>query len=292
MAIFVNQTGLFACGRGSGSGTSSISITADSGGLKVVTPYNAEFVNQLKMLIPATGRKWDNTQRCWYVTREHADTLKELVDRVYRTNCQIPTVIAEKAETFEVTFQADYVANCKGISGENSSASIHCNGAWNAKVPEKVLRVWFKQVDAGAPASLYGLLGVGQSAKPEEIKKAYKRAARQWHPDICREENAREMFEKCKQAFDVLNDPPSRNKYNAGLMFEQMAKLSPQGRNYPSKYSNFTPMLRCGNLTVKAKRELGCLVVEEILAWEDITDLAGRTMVSFWADDTFSVMWV
>lgn len=289
MAIFATYSGgqgtMFACSRGS-SGRGSISITAENGGLKVVTPYNAEFVNELKALIPATSRKWDSSQKAWYVTRDCSDQIKQIVDRVYGGDVQMPTVIAAAAEVFEVAFQADYVAACK-----NGVASIHCNGGWNAKVSEKTLRAWFKQVDNSAPATLYGLLGLEQTARPEEIKKAYKRAARTWHPDICREPDARERFEEIKDAFDVLIEPLARNKYNAGLMFEAMARTGGRSQR-TSGYSTFTPVLRCGNLTVKAKRELGVLVIEEILAWEDVTNEHGQIMVSFWAGDNFSVMWV
>jgi hypothetical protein len=56
--------------------------------------------------------------------------------------------------------------------------------------------------------------------------------------------------------------------------------------------TSFTPLLRCGLLKVKGRMDLGLLVVDEILAWDDITNEFGQTMVSFWAGDTFSVMWV
>jgi hypothetical protein len=152
----------------------------------------------------------------------HAD-LKLLIDQCYGGDVQMPTVIAAAAETFEISFQADYVANCK-----NDASSVHCNGGWNAKIPEKVLRAWFKQVDASAPATLYGSARHRSESLSEAIKKAYKRAARQWHPDICKEENAAEMFHEIKKAYDVLIDPLSRNKYNAGLKFEALAKMTPR----------------------------------------------------------------
>jgi hypothetical protein len=297
MAIFVNSGGNFggqnqgsfgfACRRSSVS-SSSVKVTAESGGLKVNTPYNAEFVALLKEQIPATGRKWDGSQKAWYVSRDHAALLKTLIDQTYGCDVQMPTVIAAAPEIFEIEFQADYVANCK-----NDAASVHAEGSWSAKIPEKVLRKFFRQADASAPATLYGLLGIDKTATPIEIKKAYKRAARQWHPDLCMEPEARVMFEKCKEAYDTLCDPLSRNRYNAGLMFEAIAKTSRHNRAFtPTKFASFTPVLRCGVLRVRATRELGQLVVHEILDWRDIENEFGQTMVSFWAGDTFSVMWV
>lgn len=296
MAIFAtyqgnNQAGFaFVCNRNSGTNGHArrdVSVTAENGGLKVNTPYSSQFVTELKLEVPATSRKWDPNSKCWMVSKQYSSVLKQIIDRNYSCDVVMPTVIAADNQIIEITFQADYVANCK-----NEAASVHANGGWNAKIPEKVLRAWFKQIDATAPATLYGVLGIDKSATEIEIKKAYKRAARQWHPDVCREPNAREMFETVKDAYNVLIDPLSRNKYNAGLMFEQMAISGRGGNQFKSRYSSFVPTLRCGNLTVKARRELGVIVVEEILAWEDITNETGQTMISFWAEDSWSMAWV
>jgi hypothetical protein len=295
-----NLTGIF-CSRGGGqrglfNPGSSISVTAESGGLKVKTPYDSSFVTALKIQIPATGRKWDNKTKCWYVARQYADDLKRIIDVAYNCDVQMPAVMAEPEQTLEYTFLADYIGNSK-----DGMSSVHCSGGWNAKIPETVLRKWFKQVDASAPATFYGLLGCSEKSSTDEIKKAYKRAARQWHPDLCKEPEAREMFEKVKEAYDILSDQLLRNKYDAGLHFEKMARMGPaahrwrrNGTNYigASNSITFIPLLRCGRLIVKGKRELGTLIVEEILSWEDVTNEFGQVMVSFWGGDSFSVMWV
>jgi len=279
----------FACSRGRSSGprNSSISVTAESGGLKVKTPYNADFVSRLKIEIPTTGRSWDAPSKCWLVSPQYADKLKMLIDAAYGGDVQMPTVIAPAPEVFEITFQADYIGSCR----DGNAASVHSGGSWSAKIPEKVLRSWFKQVDTSAPATYYGLLGVDQKALAIDIKKAYKRAARQWHPDICKEPEAREMFEKCKEAFDILNDPMRRARYNAGLMFEAQAKsFGRGGARFASKY--FIPMFRCGMLRVKATRELNSLIVQEILEWNDIENQFGQVMISYWAGDAHAIAWV
>jgi hypothetical protein len=273
-----------------------ISVTAESGGLKVNTPYSATFVAMLKTAIPSTGRKWDNKTKCWFVAKQYADELKRIIDASYGCDVQMPNVIAEPEQTLEYTFQADYIGNSK-----NGVSSVYCSGGWNAKIPETVLRKWFKQVDADAPATYYSLLGCDEKAKPDDIKKAFKRAARQWHPDLCKEPEAREMFEKVKAAYDILNEPSARRKYDAGLHFEKMAKMPlaqhrwrRNGTNYlgASNSVTFVPLLRCGRLIVKGKRELGTLIVEEILSWADVENEFGQIMVSFWSGDNFSVMWV
>jgi len=301
MAIFIdqgtqNQGILFACGRGSGTAVRpDVRVLAESGGYKVLTPFNRNFVDALKIEIPTTGRKWEPTSKCWYVSETHGAKLKELIDSHYGVDVQMPVILGAKNASFETTFQADYVANCKGDSPELAAASVHCNGGWNARIPEKVLRVWFKQAAASeaanAPQTLYAVLGCDEKSSDLEIKKAFKRAARQWHPDLCKEPEARDMFERIKAASEVLLDVIRRAKYNAGLAFEKMAR-SPKSRHHVSRYASFTPILRCGKLTVKGRVDLGMLIVEEILKWDDIENEIGQTMVSFWAGDNYSVMWV
>lgn len=296
MAIFANtnqiQQGFAFVNRGSsgfqGSKSNGISIVAENGGLKIITPFSRDFVDELKEAVPATSRKWDPPSKAWLVSKQYSSVIKEIVDRVYSCDVAMPTVIATDTEAFEVELQIDYLANCK-----NEAASAHCNGGWNAKFPENVLRRWFKQAETvNQPATFYGVLGLDQKATDADIKKAYKRAARQWHPDICREENAREMFESIKDAYQVLSNPSSRSKYNAGLAFERMAKTGRNSHFQKSKYSTFTPMIRCGKLKVRATRELGVIVVEEILKWDDIENELGQIMVSFWAGDSWSMAWV
>lgn len=293
MAIFIDSNGqqmLFACGRRGSNyqNNSNISVTADGGAFAVRTPYNANFVAELKVQIPASDRKWDNARKIWLVAKDQKELLKQIIDQNYSCNVEMPEIIGGNSQdSFEIIFRAEYVANCK-----SDASSVYSSGGWNAKIPENVLRKFFKQTKENE-GNLYGLLSVDQNATELEIKKAYKRAARQWHPDVCREQNAREMFEKIKGAYDVLVNTESRNKYNAGLFFEKMARFA-GGNHRSSTYlkATFTPTLRCGDLKVIAKKQLGLLIVEEILEWNDITDEFGRTMVSFWDGDGHSVIWV
>jgi len=53
-----NQGLLFACGRSGNGFENQIHITAESGSYRVKTPYNAKFVERLKMLIPRSARGW------------------------------------------------------------------------------------------------------------------------------------------------------------------------------------------------------------------------------------------
>ncbi|WP_372972705.1 DnaJ C-terminal domain-containing protein [Marinobacter sp.] len=60
----------------------------------------------------------------------------------------------------------------------------------------------------------YAVLGVSESASPEEIKKAYRKLARKYHPDVSKEEDADTKFKDVGEAYEVLKDPEKRAEYD------------------------------------------------------------------------------
>jgi molecular chaperone DnaJ len=65
-------------------------------------------------------------------------------------------------------------------------------------------------------ADHYEVLGVDRNATPDEIKKAYRRLARQLHPDVNPSAEASEQFKLVTHAYDVLSDPDQRQQYDIG----------------------------------------------------------------------------
>jgi curved DNA-binding protein len=60
----------------------------------------------------------------------------------------------------------------------------------------------------------YQTLGVPRDAPAEEVKKAYRRLARKYHPDVSKEPDAEERFKETGEAYEVLKDPEKRAAYD------------------------------------------------------------------------------
>lgn len=62
--------------------------------------------------------------------------------------------------------------------------------------------------------SLYTTLGIAQNATQDEIKKAYRKLARQYHPDINKAKDAEEKFKEINAAYEILSDEKKRAQYD------------------------------------------------------------------------------
>jgi molecular chaperone DnaJ len=86
-----------------------------------------------------------------------------------------------------------------------------------------------------AKEDFYQVLGVKRDAKPEEIKKAYRRLARKYHPDVNPgDKSAEERFKKITEAHEVLSDEKKRKVYDRfGSYSEQLADAAARGHGAP-----------------------------------------------------------
>src|SRR5687768_14874604 len=60
----------------------------------------------------------------------------------------------------------------------------------------------------------YAALGVDRQAGADEIKKAYRKLARKYHPDVSKEKDAKEKFQDVSEAYETLKDPEKRAAYD------------------------------------------------------------------------------
>jgi DnaJ-class molecular chaperone len=81
----------------------------------------------------------------------------------------------------------------------------------------------------------YSILGVPKNAAEKDIKSAYRKLARKWHPDANpnNPKEAEEKFKEISEAYEVLGDPEKRKKYDVlGPNWQQAAQQAEQQRRY------------------------------------------------------------
>jgi curved DNA-binding protein len=60
----------------------------------------------------------------------------------------------------------------------------------------------------------YDILGVARTASQDEIKSAYRKLARKYHPDVNKASDAEDKFKELGEAYEVLSDPEKRARYD------------------------------------------------------------------------------
>lgn len=256
-------------------------ITLDDGSFIYRTPYNAALVADLKAQIPATDRQWDGATKAWRVTMQHGPLLVQLAKQYFGEHISIPAIPGELSKTRVCAIECRYIGMTKERGGDEQSAFGYVDGQWAVIFPESVLRKWFdmpKRPDE--ETTLYQVLMLKRDASGADVKAAFRRLSRQWHPDVCQEPGAAQVFMRIKTAYDLLSNPAQRARYDAGLKLAgTLGRQEPA--DTPTGYGYRSP-LRCGLLLCEGNTRLKRFVVSQILAWEDICDAQGRMLSVSW----------
>ena len=276
-----------------------ISITTAGDLLAVRTPYNSAFVADLKSAVPFPERRWDGARKVWLVATRHGPLLLDLIEQHYGVRPDLPAApaaTAGPAQAEKVVFNVHYLGRCRERHGFDEPLASGClggptSGRWEVLFPESVLRAYFER--AGTQDSYFATLGLPLDADNEAIRRAYRRLARQWHPDVCKEPDAKERFLAIKEAYDALSDPAKRARYLSALKLLRHEDDS-SWRFGRDRYGYRAPMT-CGRVYALARRLPGGLyLVERIVKWDDLRDEQGRTLVSSWprGGDRFVERWI
>ncbi|HET9847440.1 MAG TPA: DnaJ C-terminal domain-containing protein [Candidatus Dormibacteraeota bacterium] len=82
----------------------------------------------------------------------------------------------------------------------------------------------------------YQTLGVSRTASDKEIKSAYRKLARQYHPDVNKDPKATDRFKLINEAYEVLSDPKKRQKYDQlGADWQRIEREQEFARQYQSQ---------------------------------------------------------
>ena len=274
-------------------------IDTKDGMLILRTPYDPLLVQSLKTTIPSADRRWNAASKVWEIDPAWAQTLQMLCTKHGYPTPALPAggvVNTAPAQATMRILEVRYLGRVKERPGGEQSAYAWVDGGWNAIFPKAALFDWFGKEDRpGEAATLYQVLGLKQGAAGAEIKAAWKRLARMWHPDTCREPDAASQFRAIKDAYDVLADPAKRARYDAGLALEATWKNQAYTplHEMAAMVVEWAPPLRCGQVMVEGVNKLGRFVVGSILGWQDIVK-DGKALVTSWpmGADMFVERWV
>lgn len=275
---------------------SRIRVEPVNGGLAVFTPYAPDFVTELKARLSPAERKWDGDKRAWLVAGGCGPRVAALIERHFGTVVDLPDAPAQGSQPSMTILDVRYIGVTKQREDGSESAFGWCDGGWNAVFPRSVLMAWFgAEQRPGEALTLYGILGVSQTASPDELRAAHRRMVKQWHPDRCNEPDAVEQFRAIQEAWEILSDESKRLRYNAGLALEADFRGS-AGRNGRVAYmvTNYRSPLRCGLILASGRAILGRFVVDQIHQWADISNNQGQTLVTSWpaGANHFEERWV
>lgn len=261
---------------------SNVQISVDQGVFVFYSPYNAALVAQIKAL-PYSDRRWDPVRKAWLIDPKHGQSLAGWCRAYLGESVRLPQISTAVSKPETRLLEVRYLGTTKDRGDGTRSAYALVDGQWSVIFPEQILRDWF---EAGPPTptqetTLYAVLGIGKQAGADELKSAFRRLARQWHPDVCRELDATEQFQRINHAYQILSDPRARGKYDAGLAMAASLDKRVDPMALQDLGNGYRAPLRCGYILASGVEKMGRFSVEKILAWEDIIR-GDLTLVTSW----------
>lgn len=101
----------------------------------------------------------------------------------------------------------------------------------------------------------YAILDVYRDGTLDDIKKAYRRKAKQYHPDVCKLENAHDLFIEISEAYEILKNPITRKEYDIFLHEIESQQQRCCGNSYSENYYQSNTYSDFKNTQYKARNE-------------------------------------
>ena len=268
-------------------------LTLENDALVLKCRYDARLVNGIKML-PVADRAFDPQRKTWRIAPAHGARIVGMLRDYLGENVDLPAVQMTRRREARM-LEVKYIGMSKDRANGERAAFGWCDGDWTVIFPEAELRRWFgaAPLETAQDQTLYQILAIAATADEQTIKTAYRRLARQWHPDVCQEPNATAMFRSIQEAYELLSDAGKRARYDAGLLLAASMNQAPSRIRMPDP-DNYRSPLRCGLIRATGFQQLGRFVVEAILAWDDIVNARGQVLSVSWkaGNDRFTEIWV
>lgn len=144
---------------------------------------------------------------------KHIDDAFSSCNTVLAAEPENADALCDRAETYINNEQYE-----EAVSDYKKAENVHPEGSNNRRIHEGLNKAE-KLLKQSQKRDYYKILGVKRSAQKQEIMKAYRKLAAQWHPDQYNgndKEMAEKMFIDIAAAKEVLTDPEKRSKFDAG----------------------------------------------------------------------------
>jgi hypothetical protein len=256
-------------------------VKQTSQGYEFYSSYDAGLVQSLKYEIPANMRRWNPDKKCWLIDDSQLPFLKKIVQDHFGIALRIEHMPKQTAKLPSTRLiRVEYIGQIKDRGNGNMAAYGLIGDEWSVILSESTLKKWFlggNTKNTPNTSTYYTTLAIKQNTPQSEIKRAWRKMAKRYHPDINSDDDATKMMQMVNDAYNVLRNPQKRKKYDAGLKLQSSLTAS----NRLIKGSDFTIPIRCGMIMAKGHDRVGRFIIDEILEWTDIVE-NGRSLVTSW----------
>lgn len=202
-------------------GRAGVIVEVRDGHIYIKSPFNHGFIDALKGSFHWSSRKWDKQAKVWsvYDDGNNYDVLLNLILAHYNglPEIRIREPNGKRYRFIDYDIPPDWILS--GVSKKRKRPTMKLN-----------------HEEPMAPrlfGDFFQILGVSRTADTQLIKKGYRKAVKQYHPDTVKQggDADREAFELIQRAYDTLRDEKKRKKYLIALKIKEGQLTTQTGRN-------------------------------------------------------------